>query len=165
MKKVGVPAVKKMNAMFKGHKHGKLDQMQFGESQESLLHLEGEGNNHENDRKFNQMPSGDDPEAHLHLEFILNYMEIIDKALVDEIPKVLILMLGHKLLDFLIGGYGKSLLRSVQKEIKNVKNIEEVMVRAYEHEERIKDLKKRKMDAEKTLNVLNHTQEELNRIK
>ena len=111
------------------------------------------------------MPSGDDPEARLHLEFILNYMEIIDKALVDEIPKILILMLGHKLLDFLIGGYGKSLLRSVQKEIKNVKNIEEVMVRAYEHEERIKDLKNRKLVAERTLNVLNQTQEELNRIK
>ena len=74
-------------------------------------------------------------------------------------------MLGHKLYDFVIGGSAKSLLRSVQKKIKNEKNIEEVMVRGYEHEERIKDLKKRKLVAEKTLNVLNQTQEKLNRIK
>ena len=99
MKKVGAPVAKKMkDAMFGSNKHGKLGQMQFGESQESLLHLDEERlknkqnskNNYQDDRKFNQMPSGDDPEAHLHLEFILNYMEIIDKALVDEIPKILI---------------------------------------------------------------------------
>ena len=43
MKKVGAPVAKKVkDAMFGSNKHGKLGQMQFGESQESLLHLEEE---------------------------------------------------------------------------------------------------------------------------
>ena len=40
----------------------------------------------------------------MHVDFCLEYMEIVDKALVDEVPKIFILMLVHKLLDFLQGG-------------------------------------------------------------
>ena len=39
----------------------------------------------------------------LHLDLALEYMEIVDKALVDEFPKISIMMLCHKLLDFIDG--------------------------------------------------------------
>ena len=93
-------------------------------------------------------------------------MEIIDKALVDEIPKIFIMMLGHKLLDFLAGGesYGSSLLRKVQKEVKSLR-AEDILVKSFAHEEMINDLKRRKEAAESTINVINRTFDQLGRFK
>ena len=56
MKKVGAPVAKKVkDAMFgsKSSKHGKLGQMKFGESQESLLHLEEKRLKNKQDSKIN----------------------------------------------------------------------------------------------------------------
>ena len=43
-------------------------------------------------------------EAKFHLDIALEYMQIIDKQLVDETQKIIILMLVHKSLDFFKGG-------------------------------------------------------------
>ena len=51
----------------------------------------------------NKMPSKEEEEAMLHLDLCVDYMEIIDKALVDEVPKIYIMMLVHKSLYFLGG--------------------------------------------------------------
>ena len=114
------------------------------------------------DVESNKLPSGTEDEAMLHLDFCLEYMEIVDKALVDEIPKIFIMMLCHKLLDFLAGGeeYPTSLLREVQKEI-NGSSPEEILVKSFEHEEMINDLKNRKSAAEKTIQILDQTQQRL----
>ena len=116
--------------------------------------------------KCNKLPCGDEDEALLHLDLCLEYMEIIDKALVDEIPKIFIMMLGHKLLDFLAGGesYGSSLLRKVQKEVKSLR-AEDILVKSFAHEEMINDLKRRKEAAESTINVINRTFDQLGRFK
>ena len=98
----------------------------------------------------------------LHLDLALEYMEIVDKALVDEFPKISIMMLCHKLLDFIDGGdqYPVSLLRRVQKDVKTMEP-EKVLVKSFEHEEMIKDLKNRKRCAEETIKVVDDTFKEL----
>ena len=123
--------------------------------------------NKHDDKTFNQLPCGDEKEALLHLDVCLEYMEIVDKALVDEIPKIFIMMLGHKLLDYLRGGesYGTSLLRNVQKKIKTDMTMEDVMAKSFEHGEMMKDLKNRKSVAENTIYVLNQTKEALSGFK
>ena len=52
----------------------------------------------------NKIPSLPNKEALVHLDLCLDYMEIIDKVLVDAVPKVFIMMLVMKFLDFLNGG-------------------------------------------------------------
>ena len=52
----------------------------------------------------NKLPSTKEGEAMLHMDLCLDYMEIVDKALVDEVPKILIMMLVMKTIDFLNGG-------------------------------------------------------------
>ena len=43
-----------------------------------------------------RLPSRREDEALLHLDLCLEYMEIVDKQIVDEIPKIFIMMLVHK---------------------------------------------------------------------
>lgn len=56
----------------------------------------------------NKLPSQPKDEAMVHLDLCLDYMEIIDKMLVDVVPKVFIMMLVMKLMDFLNGGTYKN---------------------------------------------------------
>ena len=116
--------------------------------------------------EFNKLPSGTGDEAMLHLDLCLEYMEIVDKALVDEIPKIFIMMLCHKLLDFLKGGeaYHTSFLRRVQQEVKK-SSPEEILVKSFEHEEMIKEWKTRKVVAERTIEILDKTQQKLTKLK
>ena len=51
-----------------------------------------------------QFPTELEDEAKFHLDIALEYMEIIDKQLGDEVLKVFVLMLIHNTLDFLKGG-------------------------------------------------------------
>ena len=118
------------------------------------------------DVEFNKFPSGTGDEAMLHLDLCLEYMEIVDKALVDEIPKIFIMMLCHKLLDFLKGGeaYHTSFLRRVQQEVKK-SSPEAILVKSFEHEEMINDWKTRKSVAERTIEILDKTQQKLTKLK
>ena len=43
-------------------------------------------------------------EAKLHIDLCMQYMEIVDDALVDAVPKIFIMMLVMKTIDFLLGG-------------------------------------------------------------
>ena len=52
----------------------------------------------------NKLPSGMSDEAKLHIDLCLEYMEIVDDALVDAVPKIFIMMLVMKTIDFLNGG-------------------------------------------------------------
>ena len=116
--------------------------------------------------KFNKLPSGTGDEAMLHLDLCLEYMEIVDKALMDEIPKIFIMMLCHKLLDFLKGGeaYHTSFLRKAMQKVKE-SSPEEVLVKSFEHEEMINDLKTKLKAAEKTIVILDNTQLKLTNLK
>ena len=116
--------------------------------------------------KCNKLPSGTVDEVMLHLDLCLEYMEIVDKALMDEIPKIVIMMLCHKLLDFLKGGdsYQISFLRRVMKEVEK-SSPEEVLVKSFEHEEMIKNWKNKISVAERTNDILDKTQQELNNLK
>ena len=51
-----------------------------------------------------KLPSGMSDEAKLHIDLCLQYMEIVDDALVDAVPKIFIMMLVMKTIDFLLGG-------------------------------------------------------------
>ena len=112
-----------------------------------------------------KLPVEDEDEALLHIDLCLEYMEIIDKALIDEVPKIFIMMLSHKLLDFLVGGesYRTSLLRKVQKEMKTLR-AEDILVKNPEHMEIINNLKKKKQVAQSTLDVLDNTIEDLSNV-
>ena len=61
-------------------------------------------NKPENNVHTNKLPSMKEHEAMLHMDLCLEYMEIVDKALVDEVPKIFIMMLVMRTLDFLNGG-------------------------------------------------------------
>ena len=52
----------------------------------------------------NRMPSGIKDEAMMDIDLCMNYMEIVDKALVDEVPKIFVMMLVMRTIDFLNGG-------------------------------------------------------------
>ena len=52
----------------------------------------------------NKLPSGMSDEAKLHIDLCMQYMEIVDDALVDAVPKIFIMMLVMKTIDFLLGG-------------------------------------------------------------
>ena len=52
----------------------------------------------------NKLPSNHYFQAIIHLDQCLDYMEIVDKMLVDAIPKVFIMMLVMNFLDFVKGG-------------------------------------------------------------
>lgn len=52
----------------------------------------------------NRMPSGINDEAMMDIDLCMNYMEIVDKALVDEVPKIFVMMLVMRTIDFLNGG-------------------------------------------------------------
>ena len=52
----------------------------------------------------NKLPSGISEEAKLHIDLCLEYMEIVDDALVDAVPKIFVMMLVMKTIDFLCGG-------------------------------------------------------------
>ena len=116
--------------------------------------------------KSNKFPSGTVNEAMLHLDLCLEYMEIVDKALMDEIPKIFIMMLCHKFLDFLKGGeaYPTSFLRKVQEKVKD-SSPDEVLVKSFEHEEIIKDWKNKISVAERTIEILDQAQQKLTNLK
>ena len=52
----------------------------------------------------NKLPSGISEEAKLQIDLCLEYMEIVDDALVDAVPKIFVMMLVMKTTDFLCGG-------------------------------------------------------------
>eukprot|EP00092_Neocalanus_flemingeri_P026987 GFUD01029268.1.p1 GENE.GFUD01029268.1~~GFUD01029268.1.p1 ORF type:complete len:718 (-),score=188.67 GFUD01029268.1:332-2485(-) len=113
----------------------------------------------------NKLPSRGEEEAMLHMDLCIDYMEIIDKALVDELPKIYIMMLVHKSLDFLGGGdcYRTSLLREVQKKCRDPEMKADVLVKSHAHEEMIRDLKERKRICEETIKVISETSDQLNK--
>ena len=61
-------------------------------------------NNETNGTHCLKLPSNPDEEGGFQLRLCLDYMNIIDKILVDFIPKNFIMMLVMKLIDFLKGG-------------------------------------------------------------
>ena len=119
------------------------------------------------DVRFNKLPSEADEEAQMHMDLCLEYMEIVDKALVDQIPKIFILMLVHRTLDFLSGGdgYRTSLLRKVQKECQDERKKKEVLEKSFAHEEMIKNLKERQKICIDTIRVIQDTLNQLKLIK
>ena len=119
------------------------------------------------DVHFNKLPSEADEEAQMHMDLCLEYMEIVDKALVDQIPKIFILMLVHRSLDFLSGGdgYRTSLLRKVQKECQDEKRKKEVLEKSFAHEEMITNLKERQKICNDTIRVIQDTMNQLKLIK
>ena len=107
-------------------------------------------------------------EAQMHLDLCLQYMEIVDKALVDQIPKIFIYMLVHKTLDFMAGGkayIGPSLLRRIQKECQDHQTKKEVLEKSFDHEEMINKLKERQRVCTDTINVIQCTVNQLKHIK
>ena len=125
-----------------------------------------ERNQNNTDAKyFNKFPPTVGEQAMQNVDLCLEYMEIMDKSLLDQIPKLFLMMLCDRLLDFLAEGKvcGASLLRRVQKEIKNLTPAA-VMVKSFAHEEMIKDLKNRKIVAEKTVAVIDRTMQDLKRF-
>ena len=52
----------------------------------------------------NRLPSKIEYEAVMHTGLCLDYMEIVDKALVDEVPKIFVMTLVKWTIDFLTGG-------------------------------------------------------------
>ena len=121
------------------------------------------------DVQFNKLPTGAGDEAQLHLDLCLEYMEIVDKALVDEIPKTYIMMLIYRTLDFLNGGnrYETSLLRKVQKECQGQdgQKKKEVLEKSFAHEEMIRNLKERQRVCTKTISVIQDTKHKLKHLK
>ena len=121
------------------------------------------------DVHFNKLPTGAGEEAQLHLDLCLQYMEIVDKALVDEIPKTYIMMLVFRTLDFLAGGnsYETSLLRKVQKECQGQdgQKKKEVLEKSFAHEEMIRNLKERQRVCTGTISVIQETRHKLKNIK
>ena len=118
---------------------------------------------------FNKLPTGAGDEAQLHLDLCLEYMEIVDKALVDVIPKTYFFMLVSKTLAFLAGGksYPTSLLREVQKEcrMKDEQKKKEVLEKSFAHEEMIRNLKERQRVCTDTISVIQKTKHELKLLK
>ena len=114
---------------------------------------------------FNKFPPTVGEQAMQNADLCLEYMEIMDKSLLDQVPKLFLMMLCDRLLDFLAEGKvcGSSLLRRVQKEVKNLTPAA-VMVKSFAHEEMIKDLKNRKSVAEKTVAVIDKTMQDLKRF-
>ena len=107
-------------------------------------------------------------EAQMHLDLCLQYMEIVDKALVDQIPKIFIYMLVHKTLDFMAGGKaykGPSLLRRIQKECQDHQTKKEVLEKSFDHEEMINKLKERQRVCTDTIKVIQDTVDQLKHIK
>ena len=121
------------------------------------------------DVHFNKLPTEAGEQAQWHLDLLLQYMEIVDKALVDEIPKIYIMMLVYKTLDFLAGGnrYETSLLRKVQKECQDQdgQRKKEVLEKSFAHEEMIRSLKERQRVCTETISVIQRTVNELKLLK
>ena len=119
------------------------------------------------DVHYNKLPSEADGEAQMHMDLCLEYMEIVDKALVDQIPKIFIYMLVHKTLDFMAGGeaYKTSLLRRVQKECQDHQTKKEVLEKSFAHEEMINKLKERQRVCTDTIKVIQDTVNQLKHIK
>ena len=94
---------------------------------------------------------------------------IVDKSLVDEIPKTYIMMLVFRTLDFLAGGnsYETSLLRKVQKECQGQdgQKKKEVLEKSFAHEEMIRNLKERQRVCTGTISVIQETRHKLKNIK
>jgi len=116
----------------------------------------------------NKLPSGMSDEAKLHIDLCLQYMEIVDDALVDAVPKIFIMMLVMKTIDFLNGvderglPYRSSLLRTVQKKTKEEETKKKMVMRSQAHEKMINDLKTRKAVCEETIRVIDETNSKLN---
>jgi dynamin 1-like protein len=121
----------------------------------------------DDDVHFNKLPSGVESEAQLHLDLCIEYMEIVDKSIVDQIPKMFILMLVHRSLDFLAGGdgYETSLLRRVQSQCHDEQKKKEVLEKSFAHEQMIKSMKERKNVCEDTIRVIQETMDQLQTMK
>jgi len=116
----------------------------------------------------NKLPSKPEDEALLHLDLCIDYMEIIDKALVDVVPKIFIMMLVMKTIDFLNGVdengncYKSSLLREVNKEIRDKEKREHLVTRSHSHEMMVRELHERKKVCEETISIIEATNAQLN---
>jgi len=127
--------------------------------------LQSSGNN---EVHTNKLPSTKEDEAMLHMDLCLDYMEIVDKALVDEVPKIFVMMLVMKTIDFLNGvnergsPHYSSLLREVQALIREPGVVERMVTRSEAHEVMVRDLKERKAACEDTIKVIDATNTQLN---
>ena len=66
--------------------------------------IQEEGDGEEPGDHTIKLPSNMGNEARYHLNLCLVYMRIIDKEIVDQVPKILIMMLVYKTLDYMDGG-------------------------------------------------------------
>lgn len=112
-----------------------------------------------------KFPSDMSEEAKFDLDLCLQYMEIIDRQLVDEIPKYYITMLIHRTLDFLEGGlsYKTSLLRQVQKMLSTPEKRADYLIKSHMHEEMVAGLRERKTICQETIKVIEETFDNLNK--
>lgn len=140
---------------------------------EQIRHVRGFVTNLQKDQKdsevhVNKLPSKPSHEATTHLDLALDYMEIVDKMLVDVIPKVYVMMLVMKFLDFLNGvdengnTFPSSLLREVMREAYDEERKKQLVMRSHSHQQMIEGLKKRLIVCEKTIKVIEDTNFKLN---
>ena len=116
------------------------------------------------DVSYNILPSKNEDKADMHIDFCLEYMEIIDKTLVDEVPKIIKLMLARKLLDILRGEDPErsSFLFMVQGQIRDKKG--DIMVKSEDHERMIAELERKREVAENTIKVIDETKVKLRNL-
>ena len=121
----------------------------------------------DDDVHFNKLPSDPETEAQMHLDLCLEYMEIVDKALEDQVAKNLVMMLVHRSLDFFAGGdsYPTSLMRKVQKACKDEEKKKEVLQRSPAYEDLIRNLEERKRVCKETIDVIKQTENQLRNIR
>ena len=86
---------------------------------------------------------------------------IVDKTMLNQIPKVLNLTLVQNTVDFL----QKFLLMKVQKECKDEEKKKEVLQKSAAHEEKMRDLETRQRVYTDTITVIKETKKDLRNIK
>ena len=114
---------------------------------------------------FNKLPSGTEDEGLMHLDLCLQYMESVDMTLVDQVQKILVLMLVKRTVEFIDGGYKTSLLRKVQKMCHDTEKKKEVLQMGATHEQIISNLEERQRACTATIAVIQKTRKQLRNIK
>ena len=116
---------------------------------------------------FNKLPSGTEDEGLMHLDLCLQYMESVDMTLVDQVQKILVLMLVKRTVEFLDGGYKCKtfLLRKVQKMCHDTEKKKEVLQMGATHEQIISNLVERQRACTATIAVIQKTRKQLRNIK
>merc|ERR1739836_75290 len=95
-------------------------------------------------------------------------MEIVDKMLVDAIPKVFIMMLVMNFLDFVKGvdadgrSYHTSLLREVLNNAQDEEKKTQLVTRSHSHQQMIETLRERRGVCEETIKIIDNANSQLN---